>query len=120
MLDYNGLVEVILRKKGVTEETPFGPEVKVLKVMGKMFLMAAWLEKPLSITIKCDPDDALMWRARYSSVTPGYYMNKKHWNTVVLDGSIPDNDIWSMIEDSYQLVVRGLKKSDKEKLNSIN
>lgn len=119
MLDYNALAEVILKKKGVTEEIPFGPEVKVFKVMGKMFLMAAWMEKPMSVTVKCDPDDALMWRARYSSVTPGYYMNKRHWNTILLDGSIPDEEIFQMIEDSYQLVVEGLKMSEKVKLKSI-
>ncbi len=120
MLDYNTLAREIMEKKAVTEEMPFGADTKVFKVMGKMFIMVAWQGKPLTITVKCDPDDALAWRARYPAVRPGYYMNKQHWNTVTLDGSIPDEEILAMIEESYHLVVAGLKKSDREKLNPNN
>jgi len=118
MLDYQTLAKYMLGKKAVTEEIPFGPETKVFKVLGKMFAMTAWQETPLAITVKCDPDDALAWRARYSSVRPGYYMNKQHWNTVTLDGSIPDKEILGMVDDSYRLVVNGLKKSDRDRLEA--
>ena len=106
----------LLAKKGVTEETPFGPDALVFKVMGKMFALVAWTEKPLRITLKCDPDLALTLRCQYQAVQPGYYMNKKHWNTVTLDQTIPDVEILGMIEDSYKLVVKGLKKNDRRQL----
>lgn len=105
-----------LKKKGVTEELPFNEDTPVYKVMGKMFLLAS-LSYPISINIKCDPEKAIELRERYSSVTPGYHMNKTHWNTVVLDGSVPNKEILSWIDDSYYLVANGLKKSDKAKLN---
>jgi predicted DNA-binding protein (MmcQ/YjbR family) len=106
----------LLKKKGATEELPFGPEALVFKVMGKMFALVAWQDNPLRITLKCDPDHALALRDIYPAVQPGYYMNKKHWNTITLDSSIPDDEIVKMIDDSYHLVVKGLKKIDREKL----
>ena len=106
----------LLAKKCVTEETPFGPDALVFKVKGKMFALVAWTEKPLRITLKCDPDLALTLRCQYQAVQPGYYMNKKHWNTVTLDQSISDDEILGMIGDSYNLVVKGLKKSDRQRL----
>jgi len=106
----------LLEKKGATEETPFGPEALVFKVVGKMFALVAWQETPLRITLKCDPDLALALRSQYKAVQPGYYMSKKHWNTITLDGSIPDEQILGMIGDSYQLVVKGLKKADRQEL----
>jgi predicted DNA-binding protein (MmcQ/YjbR family) len=83
--------------------------------MGKMFLLAS-LSYPISINIKCEPEKAIELRERYSSVTPGYHMNKTHWNTVLLDGSIPDKDILSWIDESYDLVVNGLKKGEIDRL----
>lgn len=106
----------LLTKKGVTEETPFGPDALVFKVMAKMFALLAWQETPLRITLKCDPDLALTLRSQYQAVQPGYYMNKNHWNTISLDGTIPDELILGMIDDSYELVVKGLKKADRQKL----
>lgn len=105
-----------LKKKGVTEELPFNEDTPVYKVMGKMFLLAG-LSYPISINIKCDPEKAIELRERYSSVTSGYHMNKTHWNTVILDGSVPDTEIINWIDDSYELVAKGLKKSDKARLN---
>ena len=104
-----------LKKKGVAEELPFNENTPVYKVSGKMFLLAS-LSYPISINIKCDPEKAIELRERYPSVTPGYHMNKTHWNTVLLDGSIPNREIFKWIDDSYDLVVNGLKKSDKLKL----
>ena len=105
-----------LKKKGAAEEFPFGGDTPVYKVMGKMFLLAS-LSYPVSINIKCDPENAVELRERYSSVTPGYHMNKTHWNTVILDGSVSDKEIVNWIDDSYDLVIRGLKKSDRARLN---
>ena len=110
------LCAYLLDKKGAIEEHPFGPEALVLKVMGKMFALVAWEETPLHLTLKCDPSDALALRDQYQAVQPGYYMNKKHWNTITLDGSIPDDEILAMIDDSYALVVKGLKKADRKEL----
>ena len=106
----------LLTKKGTTEETPFGPDALVFKVMGKMFALVAWQERPLKITLKCDPDLALTLRHKYQAIQPGYHMNKEHWNTVTLDGTIPEDFILAMIDDSYKLVVKGLKRSDRRRL----
>lgn len=106
----------LLDKAGVTEETPFGPDVLVFKVMGKMFALFDPADSPLRVNLKCDPELALTLREQYQAVIPGYYMNKKHWNTVILDGSIPADEVAGMIDHSYNLVVQGLKKADREKL----
>lgn len=106
-----------LKKKGVTEELPFNEDTPVYKVIGKMFLLAS-LSYPISINIKCDPEKAIELRERYSSVTPGYHMNKTHWNTVLLDGSIADKEILNWIDESYDLVVKGLKKSEQNELKT--
>ena len=106
----------LCEKKGVTEEIPFGPEVLVFKVLGKIFALIAWQESPLRISLKCDPEHALALRDIYDAVQPGYHLNKRHWNTVILDGSIPEREIFQMIDNSYKLVAKGLKKSDRQKL----
>jgi predicted DNA-binding protein (MmcQ/YjbR family) len=105
-----------LKKPGVGENFPFGEETLVFKVMGKIFLLASLGNKPLTINLKCDPSLAIELRERYESVQPGYHMNKKHWNTVTLDGSIRPAEIFSWIDHSYNRVVAGLGKSAKEKL----
>ncbi len=91
----------------------------VFKVAGKMFALVFLEDSPLSINLKCDPDLAMHLREFYTAVQPGYHMNKKHWNTVILDGSVPDDDIFSMADDSYDLVVNGLKKADKQRLEKL-
>lgn len=108
--------EYCLKKAATIETTPFGPDNIVFKVEGKMFALAALDEVPPAVNLKCDPDLALELRDRYEQVTPGYHMNKKHWNTVVLDGVIPGREIKKMIDDSYQLVVQSLPKAKREKL----
>jgi predicted DNA-binding protein (MmcQ/YjbR family) len=97
------LREYCLSKKNVTEGFPFGEETLVFKVKGKIFVLAN-LDNNLSVNLKCDPSYALELREKYSSVIPGYHMNKKHWNTVLLDGSIPDKELFSWIDHSYNLV----------------
>ena len=83
-----------------------------------MFALAALDEIPSAVNLKCDPDRALELRDRYEQVQPGYHMNKKHWNTVLLDGAIPDGDVKGMIDDSYELVVRSLPRKSRQKLQS--
>jgi predicted DNA-binding protein (MmcQ/YjbR family) len=101
-----------LSKKGVTEEFPFGEDTLVYKVMGKIFALTD-LESFESINLKCDPENGVQLREQFASVLPGYHMNKKHWITVLMDGSIPDQLIRQWIGDSYQLVVATLSKSQK-------
>jgi predicted DNA-binding protein (MmcQ/YjbR family) len=105
-----------LSKAAVTEGTPFGPEDIVFKVAGKMFAILALEEVPPRVNLKCDPDLALELRDRYEQVEPGYHMNKKHWNTVVLDGVIPEREVRKMIDHSYELVVQSLPKAKRAKL----
>ncbi|MEM7016801.1 MAG: MmcQ/YjbR family DNA-binding protein [Pseudomonadota bacterium] len=106
----------MLDKAGTTEETPFGPDALVFKVCGKMFGLLAWKTEPLRISLKCDPQQALVLRDCFEAVKPGYHLNKKHWNTITLDNSIPAEEIFGMMDDSYQLVVKGLRKADREAL----
>jgi len=101
--------EYCLKKKSVTEEFPFDEETLVFKVSGKMFLLASLEAIPLQINLKCDPEKAIELREEYEAVQPGYHMNKKHWNTVILDGSIPARIFRVWIDHSYNLVVAGLK-----------
>jgi predicted DNA-binding protein (MmcQ/YjbR family) len=108
--------EYCLTKPGVTETTPFGPDDLVFKVGGKMFALLALEEIPPKCNLKCDPDLALELRDRYADVTAGYHMNKKHWNTVVIAGAIPEREIKKMIDHSYELVVRSLPKKQREAL----
>jgi predicted DNA-binding protein (MmcQ/YjbR family) len=107
-----------LSKKGVTEEFPFGVNTPVYKVVGKMFALTD-LEDFTSINLKVDPEIGVELRERYPSVQPGYHMNKRHWVTVLMDGSIPDKLIHQWVTNSYDLVVSGLTKSQKSALESI-
>jgi predicted DNA-binding protein (MmcQ/YjbR family) len=109
----------LLEKKGAFEDFPFGPEVMVFKVRGKIFAVVFLEDSPLSLNLKCDPDLAMHLREFYEAVQPGYHMNKKHWNTVFLDGSIPDDEVFAMIDESYDLVVKGLKKADRLRLEKL-
>ena len=110
--------EYCLKKAGVTEDSPFGPEHAVFKVGGKMFALLAFEEIPPTANLKCDPDVALELRDRYEEVQPGYHMNKKHWNTVQIDGAIPSQELTKMIDHSYQLVVKSLPRSERQRLES--
>jgi predicted DNA-binding protein (MmcQ/YjbR family) len=100
----------------VEETTPFGPDILVYKVCGKMFALTSPDSFPTKVNLKCDPDHALELRDDYDAVKPGYHMNKKHWNTVTLDGSIPSKLISEMVDESLRLVVQSLKKADRERI----
>jgi len=110
-MDLEKFREFCLGKAGATESTPFGEDVLVFKVAGKMFALAALDEVPTTANLKCDPDLALELRDRYEQVRPGYHMNKKHWNTVEIESGIPDAELRKMIDHSYGLVVKRLPKS---------
>jgi predicted DNA-binding protein (MmcQ/YjbR family) len=99
------LREYCISKKNITESFPFGDDTLVFKTAGRIFAMVN-LEGDLSINLKCDPAQAMELRERYSSVTPGYHMNKKHWNTILIDGSVPDKELFSWIDHSYDLVLK--------------
>ena len=102
---------------GVEETTPFGPEVLVYKVAGKMFALATPEEHPQRVNLKCDPERALELRDRYEDIIPGYHMNKKHWNTLMLGGRLPTALVRELIKDSYDLVVASLPKKARESLS---
>lgn len=105
-----------LSKKGVTEEFPFDESALVYKVMGKMFLLTD-LQTELCIGLKCEPQKAVELRERYPCVTPGYHMNKTHWNTIRVDGSVSDRLIREWIDHSYAKVVEKLTGKLKDQLS---
>lgn len=108
--------EYCLALPGVTEEFPFGEETLVYKVAGKMFALSS-LENFETVNLKCDPEEAVELRERYEGVTPGYHMNKKHWNTVDVHSGIPNKLLLEWIRKSYDLVVASLPKKEREKLS---
>jgi predicted DNA-binding protein (MmcQ/YjbR family) len=115
-MDLEALREYCLNKPHVTEGTPFGEDVLVFKVAGKIFALAPLDEVPARANLKCDPDFALELRDRYEQVQPGYHMNKKHWNTVEIVSGIPEPELRRMIDHSYELVVKSLPKAARAKL----
>jgi predicted DNA-binding protein (MmcQ/YjbR family) len=102
-MDIVALRDYCISKKGASESFPFGEDTLVFKVKGKIFALVN-LDGDLSINLKCDPSLAIELRERFSSVIPGYHMNKKHWNTVMLNGSIPDKEVFFWIDHSFDLV----------------
>ena len=109
-MDIESLRTYCLKKKGVEEDFPFGETTLVFKVKGKMFLLTSLNEDVLSFNAKCDPEKAIELRERYDAVQPGYHMNKKHWNTIIVDGSVPAKQLKEWIDDSYDLVSAKKKK----------
>src|ERR1051326_3555482 len=103
--------EYCLTNPGATEGSPFGPDVLVFKVSGKMFALAALDQLPTCVNLKCDPELALELRDGHEQVRPGYHINKKHWNTVEIESDIPDAELRKMIDHSYELVIKRLPKS---------
>jgi predicted DNA-binding protein (MmcQ/YjbR family) len=101
---------------GAEETFPFGPETSVFKVAGKMFALSQLAADSLRVSLKCDPQLAEALRGAHAAVIPGYHLNKRHWNTVIIDGSMPDDAICNMIEDSYDLVVTKLPRSHRRAL----
>lgn len=107
-----------ISKKGVTESFPFDEVTLVFKVMNKMYALTN-LDGDLTINLKCDPERAILLREQYSVVIPGYHMNKKHWNTIIVDGTINNNLLKEWIDHSYNLVVDSLTRKQKEELRNL-
>ncbi|GAB3038273.1 MmcQ/YjbR family DNA-binding protein [Bowmanella dokdonensis] len=106
----------LLAKPEAREDFPFGPEVAVMKIRNKMFATLSVEQGEGRMNLKCDPQQALMLRDMFDAVLPGYHMNKLHWNTIRLDGSIPAGEIQRMIDHSYGLVVKGLPRAERNAL----
>ena len=105
-----------LHQGGAFEDFPFGPEHSVFKVAGKMFALSALDRPPLEVSVKCEPELAVELRNSYPAIRPGYHLNKRHWNTITLDGSLSDQMVRDLIEDSYDLVVSALPKRVRDQL----
>ncbi|CAM5285618.1 MmcQ/YjbR family DNA-binding protein [Streptomyces griseomycini] len=100
------------------EDFPFGPEISVFKVRGKLFALTNLDARPLKVNLKCDPEDAIRLRADHPDlIVPGWHMNKRHWNTVTADGDLPDRLVRELVEDSYDLVVAGLPRAERLRLD---
>jgi predicted DNA-binding protein (MmcQ/YjbR family) len=110
------LRECCLSFAGAEETFPFGPRTSVFKVRGKMFALSALDSESLSVSLKCEPGLAEALRGAHAAVIPGYHLNKRHWNTVIVDGSLTDRTVCDMIEDSYDLVVSKLPRADRRAL----
>lgn len=122
-MDYSCACEYLLNKPESELCYPFDPDVPVYKIKGKMFALLSDRggkspDKQPQMNLKCDPLEAQQLRDVFEAVIPGYHMNKKHWNTVILDGSIPRGEIERMIDESYRLVVKGLKKAERNALET--
>jgi predicted DNA-binding protein (MmcQ/YjbR family) len=101
---------------GAAEDFPFSPGTSVFKVRGKVFAITRLESRPLKVSLKCEPGLAEQLRATYGEIEPGYHLNKRHWNTVTLDGTLPATMVRDMIEDSYDLVVAGLPRRVRDEL----
>jgi predicted DNA-binding protein (MmcQ/YjbR family) len=101
---------------GAVEDYPFGDDVAVFKVAGKMFALVSLAAEPGTVNLKCDPEWALELRDRYEAVRPGYHQNKRHWNTVELNGTVEDAELREMIDHSYELVVIRLPRDERARL----
>ena len=107
------LLDHSLSKSEVEETFPFGPDVLVLKVRQKVFLLIPLNSDPIQFNAKCDPERAILLREEYASIIPGYHMNKKHWNTIILDGTIPSSLVLELVDHSYDLVSDTTTKKKK-------
>ncbi|MGV9628164.1 MmcQ/YjbR family DNA-binding protein [Streptomyces sp. NPDC003487] len=109
---------VCLSFNAAEEDFPFRPEISVFKVLGKMFGLTQLDARPLTVNLKCDPEDAIRLRREHEGlIVPGWHMNKRHWNTVTADGDLPDALVRELVEDSYDLVVAGLPRADRLRLD---
>ena len=115
-MDIESLREYCLSKTGAEETLPFGPDTLVYKVGGKVFLLVGLDSEDLRFNVKCDPELAIELREQHPCVLPGYHMNKKHWNTIVVDGSVPVKQLREWIDHSYNLIQKSLPQKQKRSL----
>jgi len=118
VVDAGELRRWCLAQPGAVEDFPFGPGPSVFKVGGKMFAISALDRAPLEVSVKCEPELAVQLRVAYAAIRPGYHLNKRHWNTVIMDGSLPETMVKNLIEDSYDLVVSGLPAQRRRELGT--
>ena len=118
-MDLESIRKYCLEKKSTKESFPFGESTLVFKVSGKIFLLMSRDSLPLQFNVKCDPEKAAELREAYSSVIPAFHMNKKHWNTIILNGQVNAKQIREIIDDSYALVVQSLPLKERKKLEKI-
>jgi predicted DNA-binding protein (MmcQ/YjbR family) len=116
-MELEGLLAHCLAKPGATESHPFGPGALVMKVGGKIFAIIAEDEEPLTVSLKCEPEIAMVLRESYDSVRPGYHLNKRHWNTVTMDGTVQGTRVLEWVDDSYDLVVDALPRSIRDEIH---
>ena len=116
-MDANELRDWCLAQNGAIEDFPFGPRTSVFKVAGKMFALSQLDGEPLQVSVKCEPELAVELRETYDAIGPGYHLNKRHWNTITLDGSLEDRFVRDLVEDSYDLVVSALPKRTQAELD---
>jgi predicted DNA-binding protein (MmcQ/YjbR family) len=107
---------LLLAKPGASEDFPFGPEPLVAKVAGRMFALVSFRKPPLELSLKCDPYHGQLLRDSYAAIAPGYHLNKRHWITVTLDGTVPEEQLRALIDESYALVVKGLSAAARRAL----
>lgn len=118
-MDLGDLIEYCARLKASTEDFPFDEVTLTYKVGGKIFILISTASETLRINLKCNPERAIQLREEFSAIIPGFHMNKKHWNTVVLDGSLPKKLVHEMIAHSYELVYKSLTKAKKEQISNL-
>jgi len=118
-MDIDSFRSYCLAKPGTSEDMPFGPDVLTIRVMGKIFAFAGLDAVPLSVSLKTDPEHAIELREQYDAIRGAYHLNKKHWSSVRIDGSVPTKVITQMIDESYALVVSGLKRSERDLLATL-
>ncbi len=119
MMTRDDIKAYMMGKKATEETFPFGEQVSVFKVLGKMYALLPVDDEQLNVSLKCEPDFAEVLRDTYEAIQPGYHLNKRHWNTVIIDGSIPVNEIEEMIDESYRLVVAKMTKKDQRRLDEM-
>ena len=107
-----------LQHEGAFEDFPFTAEHSVFKVNGKMFAISALEREPLEVSVKCEPELAVELRNSYPAIRPGYHLNKRHWNTIELDGSVPADELAELVDHSWELVVARLPRRDRDALQA--
>ncbi len=117
-MDVGALRGYCLNRPGATAGHPFGPGALVIKVCGKIFAIIDEEVEPTTVSLKCEPEIAPLLRLSYNSVGPGYHLSKRHWNTITLDGEVQTNMIREWVDDSYDLVVDGLSRREREALRN--
>jgi len=118
-MDLEAVHAHLLDRPGAMEDYPFGPDVPVFKVMGKMYAYLSPSRTPPWLTLKLDPVLGQLVRATHASVHAGYHMNKEHWNTIILDGTVPEAEVLAWIDESYELVVAGLPRAKRDQLRGL-